>query len=218
MAFQPDPTYLATMTALGKNKTTTLTGLTGERQRGLQSYGYTETNIDPKTGIGTPVFDPSNPFSKAALLKANYTRQRAGTAQRIGSTGGLYSGAAGSAQRFLGRQQLGAEDQLTRSLIDFLGQNTQQANDASYAYEQGAAQALGEATQRARDNALYEPTPDATPAAAKPAGGKVGLAQAYAANPQKPFAIHGPRGEPPVWVNGKPYYRRTSDNKMIPLS
>jgi len=140
----PDPVYDAEILAAQRTRTNALTDLTGTRRRTLADYGFTETT-DPVTGQPTGVtnFDPNNPFSRAALLKKNYNNQRARTAGSMAAAGQMYAGAFNQARNIVNRGQLAAEDQLQKSLQDFLARNTSGAAAAQTTYETSAAAAEG---------------------------------------------------------------------------
>jgi hypothetical protein len=149
----PDPQYDAQVLAAQKRRDFGLTGLTGERTRELSDYGFTE-------GPGGPVFDPNNPFSKAAVLKYNYDKARRASAQSMGSTGGLYSGAFQSTQDYVNRGQLGAEDALTKGLQAFLAANTRSAEQVGGLDYTDALNAAAEGRiGRFQTNPLYNPPP-----------------------------------------------------------
>jgi hypothetical protein len=162
LAAPPDAAYDDEVAGLGRQRDSTLTGLTQARTAGLLDYGFSE---DPATKA--LAFDPNNPFSKAALLKKNYDTSRRSTGQSMGASGQLYSGAYQNAQDLTNRNQLGAENTLQSSLTSWLAQNTGSAAKAGTDYELGVARADGSRTARAGDSPLYAPTAD-LPAAPAP--------------------------------------------------
>jgi hypothetical protein len=135
------------------------------RQAELIGAGFTETNIDPKLGVGTLAFNPNDPFSKAALLKKNYDASRARTAQQMGSGGGLYTGAYQQAQDIGNRGQVQAESALHDSLFSFLSRNTGAFKQAGSDEELAGIRADSDRMGRIDTNPLYEPS-DARPAPA----------------------------------------------------
>ena len=147
---------------------TDLAGLAQQRTQGFGSYGFTEGAVDPTTGLtGIGVFDPNNPFSKAALLKKTYNTNRARAAQTMGSSGQLYSGAFQNQQDLVNRGQLQDEDALQKSLIGFLAENQTARERAQDTYHERVAGAHGERIGRLEsgENPLYSPAAPA-PAAA----------------------------------------------------
>jgi hypothetical protein len=194
-AAPPDPIYLARLNSLGLQRDQDYADIGGARTQGLLDYGFNE---DPAGGLA---FNPNDPFSKASLLKRTYDTSRRTTAQSMGSTGGLYSGAFQSGQDVVNRNQLQDEDALQKSLQSFLAQNTSARARAGTAYQIGAGEALGESLGRIDTNPLYEPTATA-PVAAAPAA-----------------AVQAARGTglPQKTVNGRRFYQRASDKKWIPF-
>lgn len=170
-----DPTYQSDVGTAQRTRDTSLANVSQQRTSGLLGYGYGE---DAATGALT--FDPNNAFSKAMLLKKNYDQSRARTAQSIGSTGGLYTGAAQKAQDLVNIGQVGAEDSLQKSLLSFLAQNTQATANAGANYENAVGAADASRVGRIADNPLYMPASStAAPApavAAPPPKGGVGTA------------------------------------------
>jgi hypothetical protein len=204
-----DAAYRAAIEGLARQRGLSQGGLLGQRQRTLSDYGYQEGSFNPadydpanpQKSYGTLTFDPANPFSKAALLKQTYDTSRRASAQTMGAGGQLYAGAFQNQQDLVNRQQLGAEDQLQKSLTDFLAQNTIDFGQTGVDYTQGVGQAALNAAGRAADNPLYEPV---TPAPAAAAASRATKATASVGRPQKT-------------VSGKRYYQRASDGKWIPL-
>lgn len=165
-AMPPDAIFQGDVAAAASKRTQTEAALRQARQGQLIGAGFSETNVDPNTGVGTLAFNPNDPFSKAALLKKNYDASRARTAQQMGAGGGLYSGAFQQAQDIGNRGQVQAESALHDSLFSFLAQNTgatkQAASDEQVAGIRADAARMG----RIDTNPLYEPS-DATPAVKK---------------------------------------------------
>jgi hypothetical protein len=164
-----DPIWAAGRLTAEKQLETTQAGVVGQRTRGINEYGFTETAADPVTGeTGIGAFDPNNPFSKAALLKQTYDRSRRSSAQSMGSTGNLYSGAFQNQQDYVNRGQAGAEDTMLKGLQTFLAQNTLDKGQAKIDYL--AANAAGDAARidRLPSNPLWDPSAsqnEATPVA-----------------------------------------------------
>ena len=193
----PDAKFLADINTLGYNRDTTLTNLTAGRSRTLGDYGFTETNIDPQTGVGALAFDPNNPYSKAALLKQSYDRNRAATAQSMGSMGQTFSGAGQASQNALFASQAQDQAKMRSALTTYLAGNTVDRTTAQTGYETGAMTAEGNRQGRISTNPLYDP--QAAPTSAAP------TKAAVATNAVQKT------------VNGKRFYQRASDKKWIPL-
>lgn len=161
-ALPPDASYEAQLAALAQRRDSTVTSLGQQRQQGLLDYGYTES------APGQIAFDPTNPYSQAAILKRNYDQSRAGNTNSYAAAGQLYSGALQNAQDETNFQQGKASDTLQKGLLAFLANNTQAGFGAGADYNLGAGQALGDAIDRAPNNPAYNPvlnTP--APAASK---------------------------------------------------
>jgi hypothetical protein len=160
-----DATFQADMGAAQRARAQTEAAVNQNRQAELIGAGFTETNIDPKLGVGTLAFNPNDPFSKAALLKKNYDASRARTAQQMGSGGGLYTGAYQQAQDIGNRGQVQAESALHDSLFSFLSRNTGAFKQAGSDEELAGIRADSDRMGRIDTNPLYEPS-DARPAPA----------------------------------------------------
>lgn len=144
----PDPTYLAEMLQLGRARDETISGLQAERGRTARAYGYREL------GGGKFDFDPTDPYSRAALLKQTYDTSRRVTGQQLGAAGQMYGGAYQTAQDALSRRQLQGEDALQKSLTEWLAQNSASVGAAGATYGKGAITAAGEAAARAANAKL----------------------------------------------------------------
>lgn len=184
-ALPPDASYEATIAGLASRRDSTVAGLGQQRQQGLLDYGYTEG------APGQIAFDPTNPYSQAAILKRNYDQARAGNTNSYAARGQLYSGALQNAQDESQFRQGQASDSLQKGLLAFLANNTQAQFGAGSDYNLGAGQALGDAIGRAPGNPAYNPVLSAapTPAAAT---------KATAGGP-KVVAGKDSKGNPGVW-------------------
>lgn len=152
----PDASYLAGMESAARQRDDALAAITQQRTSGLSDYGY-----GPDL-----TFDPNNPFSKAALLKKSYDRNRRASGQGMAAAGQQYAGAFQNQQDLINRGQLQSEDALQKSLIRFLAQNTQRGEQAQTGYTNTANQLAAERVGRFQTNPLYDPTsPAAEPAA-----------------------------------------------------
>jgi hypothetical protein len=139
----PDGLYEQQVAGLGRQRDTALAGLATQRNQSLLDYGYTQG------AGGTLAFDPTNPYSQAAVLKRNYNRSRASAGINLSARGQLYSGAYQNAQDYANQQELQASDALQKQLLGFLSRNTQQAAEAGNAYESGVGAAGGDRLSRA---------------------------------------------------------------------
>jgi hypothetical protein len=158
----PDPTYLATVAGNQSSHDITAADLARDRKNAFLSYGYTQD------AAGNLAFDPTNPFSQAALLKRSYDQAQRGNTNSYAARGQLYSGALQNAQDESGFQYQAGSDKLTKALTDFLARNTSAGSQNDTNLELALGQAAGASVQAAPDNPLYQP--DASvPAAAAPA-------------------------------------------------
>jgi hypothetical protein len=158
----PDAGFQADMAAAAQKRAQTEAAVNQQRQAELIGAGYTETNVDPNTGVGTLAFDPNDPFSKAALLKKNYDASRARTAQQMGSGGGLYAGSFQQAQDIGNRGQVQAESGLQDSLFSFLARNSGAFKQAGIDEQTAGIRADADRMGRIATNPLYQPS-DAAP-------------------------------------------------------
>lgn len=174
LALPVDTTYLGQEESLRNQRDRAIAASRQGRDATLLGYGYSGTfdpNSDALTGGLT--FDPTNAFSKAALLKQKYDIGRSSAAQTMGSRGGLYQGAFQNQQDLVNRGQLQAEDALQTSLTSWLANNAAAIGSARTAYETGVSAAAGDAANRAANlqNANYSPTVPAAAAATGATGG-----------------------------------------------
>lgn len=142
-ALPPDALYEQQIAGLGRQRDTTLAGLATQRQGSLLDYGYTQG------AGGALAFDPTNPYSQAAIMKRHYNESRAGSGVSLAAQGQLYSGAYQNAQDYANKQELQSSDALQKQLLAFLSRNTQQAAEAGNAYETGVGTAGGDRLGRA---------------------------------------------------------------------
>jgi hypothetical protein len=208
----PDATYEQQIAAAVRNRDATLAGLGQQRTQGLQEYGYTENQQ------GGVAFDPTNPFSRASLLRKSYQESQAGNQTSMAARGQLYSGALQNQQDFTQAGFNQSDNALQRGLLAFLASNTGAKTRAGVDYETAAGAAEADRVGRAAQSPLYDAlalsqTP--APAAAAPGGpapynaktnplSGVGLGVLHTA----PSPQHGGQ----MWV----YYRGAS-GKLIPL-
>jgi hypothetical protein len=173
LALPVDTAYLGQTESLRNQRDQSIAATRQGRDATLLDFGYSGT-FDPNTDAltGGLTFDPSNAFSKAALLKKSYDISRSSAAQSMGSRGGLYQGAFQNQQDLINRGQLQAEDALQTSLTSWLANNAAAIGAARTNYETGVSGAAGDATDRAANlqNPNYSPTAPGVAAATGAAG------------------------------------------------
>jgi hypothetical protein len=147
----PDPVYLATVAGNQSSHDITAADLARDRKNAFLNYGYTQD------AAGNLTFDPTNPFSQAALLKRSYDQAQTGNTNSYAARGQLYSGALQNAQNESGFQYQAGSDRLTKALTDFLARNTSAAGQNDTSLELANGQAAGASLQAAPDNPLYQP-------------------------------------------------------------
>jgi hypothetical protein len=180
-----DPTYDAAEAALRRQRDDTLLSLGAQRTQNLQEYGFNE-------GPGGAVaFDPTNPFSRAALLRKNYQESKAGTQTGYAARGQLYAGALQTAQAANDTGFNQNENALERALIGFLASNQGAQDRARSSYETSVAQAMADRVLRAQQDLANNPpvVPDAGPAAAVDMSGAVNAPVANASTAAQRAAI-----------------------------
>lgn len=139
----PDASYDQSIAALTRQRDTSLAGLATQRQQGFLNYGYTQD------AGGNLAFDPTNPYSQAAILKRNYEQSRAGTGINLAAQGQLYSGAYQNAQDYSNQQELQGSDALQKQMLAFLSKNTADASATGSQFEVGVGQAGSDRLARA---------------------------------------------------------------------
>lgn len=109
-------------------------------------YGYTgqDTNGDGIPDAGFNV-DPSNPFSRAALLQKRYTEAQRGTTNSMAAQGQLYSGALQTAQDENAFQNNAAVDENQKAFNRYLDSLVSGRRDAGLATERENSQVDWEA-------------------------------------------------------------------------
>lgn len=137
--------YDTSMAGLGRDRDLATSNLDYNQQRVTQDYGFD---------------DPSNPFSRAALLERTYQQQRSGTLNSYAGAGQLYSGAltrARDADRFNYEQGRGA---LRGSYDETLRDLAVRRLEAQNTYQSGAE---GAEAQRLEDSINERPEPGSVP-------------------------------------------------------
>jgi hypothetical protein len=185
----PDANYEATVAGSQASHDITAGDLARQRQQAFLQYGYTQD------AAGNLAFDPSNPYSQAAILKRNYDQAQTGNTNSYAARGQLYSGALQNVQNESGFQYGRGENTLKTGLLDFLARNTSAASQNDIGLGTALGQAAGQRLQNAPDNPLYQPdasspAPGITPAQAavktayktvpwKDSAGNVGVLHIY---------------------------------------
>jgi hypothetical protein len=207
-----DPSYEGQVAALARQRDDTLLGLAAQRTQGLQDYGYRQAPT------GALSFDPSNPFSRAALLRKNYMEGKEGTQTGMAARGQLYAGALQTAQAANDTGFNQGENSLQRALLAFLTSNQGAQNRARSGFESSVAQAMADRVLRAQQDLANNPPVVPDPATAGPAAAAAPNA-AGAPRPAGagPSFISGYQNIPRMKiVNGKAY-RLGASGKWIPI-
>ena len=111
-----DPQLLANTTAANQRRTTLSSDADVDLQQTSASYGF---GYDPATGkFGG--FDPTNPFSQAALLMKARKERDQGENTSFASSGQLYSGSYQTAKKETGFQYDKGYDALRRGYQDYV--------------------------------------------------------------------------------------------------
>lgn len=180
----PDASYDAAVAALQRQRDDQIAQLAQARASTLLDFGFKE---GPN---GTLAADPSNPFSRAALLKHSFDTQHRSTGQTMAAGGQLYSGAYQNAQDLVSRNQLQAQDQLDKQIGQFLVRNTLGRTQALTGYELAAQQAYGDRIGRFQTNPLYDPASlDASASGGTPAASTAASAVPAAPRPRRPRVV-----------------------------
>lgn len=156
----PDLGYDKQIGAIDQNTQNTVSGLTGERDRGLLDYGYNvQYDAEGNPINSTLSFDPTNVFSRAAQLRKRWMESRSGTRNGMAAAGQMNSGAYGRAQRQNNYGESQQTDAEMKGLIEFLARNGTQISGAKIAGETAKGEAMGARVDRIPTNPLYNPTP-----------------------------------------------------------
>lgn len=106
----------ARRTAANQRRTTLLSDADVDLQQTSQEYGF---GYNPATGQAGG-FDPTNPFSQAALLMKARKERDQGENTSFAASGQLYSGAYGAAKKETGVQYDRGYDTLRRGFQDYI--------------------------------------------------------------------------------------------------
>lgn len=167
----PDPGYEQQRGSIDNTETNTVAGLRGDRTRTLQDYGYTaQFDANDRLVQGSLAFDPTNVFSRAALLLKKYREAKAGNTNSLASQGQLNSGAYGRQQRLINFNESQGQDALSKGIMDFLARNEGNIAGAHSTAEFNRGAAEAGRLDRAPDNPLYDSTSPGNPTAPKPGG------------------------------------------------
>lgn len=150
-----DPSYEADINSANRIREQTLLQLQTQRAALGSTYGF---------GVGADgsVYDdPSNPYSRAAVMQAAYDRNKAGSATSFAARGQLYSGANQTEQDFITKNNQQDRDALIRQFLSANNNITQgelTANNNSLSVgEQARANAINRALA-ARPDAASVPS------------------------------------------------------------
>jgi hypothetical protein len=188
-----DPIYDQQVAGVNQGYGDALAGLNQQQLATLADYGYTAT-FDDQGKVTGLTYDPSNPFSRAALLRKHYQQAKTGTTNSLAAHGQLYSGAMVNAQDANDRGYLQGENTLQSGLTGRLTGFAQRRREAGTRHEQDLSQAGAERVGRARDqdtgDEAFAGQPAATAAPARTAprvirnyrspSGRVGTLHIYA--------------------------------------
>lgn len=145
----PDPTYDASVAQLNQQKDLTLAQLAAQKQQAYLNYGYTPG------ANGVLQFDPTNPFSQAAILHRNAQQAHQGNTTGMAARGQLYSGALQNAQTETDWRAMQGEDRLQKGLGAFIANNSAQQAGALVNWQGGLGQAKAQSVADAASNPLY---------------------------------------------------------------
>lgn len=105
---------------MNRSTASTVAGLLGERDRGLQDLGFTWNGDANAPSVA---FDPTNVFSRAALLQRTYRQAQAGNANSYAARGQFNSGAYQRQVANTNFNQQADETRLSRTALDFVGRS-----------------------------------------------------------------------------------------------
>lgn len=154
-----DPTYEAAMGIAQRNQTQQLALLGAQRQALGQQYGY---GVNAAGGVFD---DPSNPYSRAAVLQVAYENHKRGNTNGMAARGQLYAGSLQNAQNDAATDNSQARDQLIREFLAANSNISQAELAARNAYEDDVTNAGAARLDRAVAN---RPDAASVPAYAAP--------------------------------------------------
>lgn len=142
-----DSIYNSQKAGIDTNLDQTLIGIGGERARAYSQFGYTANGE----------VDPTNPFSRAALLQRSYEQQSRGNNTSYAAQGQLYAGSYQNAIDQTDRGYAQSKYQLGTEFDSVLAGFNQREVDAKWQNTERTAGAQGEATYRALANRPEDP-------------------------------------------------------------
>lgn len=136
-----DAVYNDTLTGLGTQRDITKGDLDYDATTGGNRYGLTAAYNADGTPSGNYSVDPSDPFSKMALLQRSYESAKRGTTNSLASQGQLYSGAMRNAQTQNDTGFAQGKDALSKAFSDLLMATIRGKRGADSDYLTGAGTA-----------------------------------------------------------------------------
>lgn len=134
-----DPNLLAQQDLIQRQLASQLAGYDAQRQTAIRQFG-----LD----------DPSDPFSRQALLQKSYDQRVRGTTNSLAAQGQLYAGAYVNQQNFNTNNYQQQHDALRKQQDSLLAQIEQRRKDAQFSAAQGGLNALQTSTANAASSAL----------------------------------------------------------------
>lgn len=132
--------YDSTVGRLRQQREDTYSQLGYQDLRAANDYGF-KVDFHDHVADAIPTFDPTNPFSKMALLQRAFEQGRKGDETNYAAQGQLFSGAY---QRQVGERQFGQDantDALKKAFQDAINNSNQQRHNAELTYGQGESDA-----------------------------------------------------------------------------
>ncbi len=159
-----DPQLDAELGSANRNRSQALVALGAERASLGSNYGF---GVNAAGGVYD---DPSNPFSRAAVMQLLIDQSKTGAATSMGARGQLYSGAFQDEQNRITTQGQRSRDALIREFLSASGGITQRELSASNAFDDATTAARGRSLERTLANRPDPASvkPYVAPTAAKP--------------------------------------------------
>jgi hypothetical protein len=175
-----DPQFDASIGAADRARARALAEITAQRASLGSTYGM---GVNAQGGVFD---DPSNPFSRAAVLKLLYDRRQQGNTNAMAARGQLYSGALQTEQNTAASDNARQRDALIREFLSANGQLTAQELATNDAYTDATTNAGADRIARAVAN-----RPDA---ASVPQNAPVSVKPPFKSEPGKDS-----QGRPGTW-------------------